>query len=848
MSRRWLVLAIAALVLVVVAAGYWFAVDQERSVRMQAEDQLASIAVLKVAEIARWREDSLADAWRTAQGPGLRGRVARWEADPSAENAELVRQALVVQTYGGRYADALIVDPAGQVLASAARSVETLHPVGLVAVQRSIAAGAAVISDLHAFTGDSPHIDIAAPVYAENDPSRIIGVVILQASAHDFLYPLIAKWPTPSRSAETLLVMKVGSDVLFLNDIRHKEDAALSLREPLTNTRLPATQAVLGRTGIFEGVDYRGAVVLSYLAHVPDSPWYMVAKVDRAEALAEWRTRAALIALVTLALSGVVVGVVIIAWQQARHSRLAELLAVEHDLRMVQERFKVTLTSVGDAIISTDAECRVEFMNPVAEELTGWPAHEARGRPLEEVFDIYNEDTGERAESPAVRVFREGVVVGLANHTALRCRDGRLRPIADSGAPIHNETGITGVVLVFRDQATERAAARELAESEERFRALVEGAPDAMFVQTDSKFAYVNPAAVRLYGAESPEDLLGEPIPHRVAPEYREIVRERIRMLNVDKEGPDTIEQRHLRLDGTSVAVEVSGVPIVYGGKDGAVVTVRDITERKANQVELEQHRNHLEALVAERTAELGSANAELAEATRAKSRFLAKMSHELRTPLNSILGFSSLLLEGMAGPLSDEQRTEIEMINKSGTHLLALISDVLNLSKIEAGKEELHLESLDPAGVVDEVVESLKPLAEEKGLVLTGDVPELGRTIRSDRSKIRQILYNLVGNAVKFTTRGTVDVVLDYDSDGRTMLTVSDTGPGIAESDLPRIFDAFAQIDYPENSRPEGTGLGLAISHEYTHLLNGELTVWSELGVGSTFTLILSADWPRPA
>lgn len=262
--------------------------------------------------------------------------------------------------------------------------------------------------------------------------------------------------------------------------------------------------------------------------------------------------------------------------------------------------------------------------------------------------------------------------------------------------------------------------------------------------------------------------------------------------------------------------------------------------ERQIAVDELEAQQQNLEALVEARTAELVAANAELREATAAKSDFLASMSHELRTPLNSIIGFSDILHRGMAGDLSEEQERQIGMINRSGKHLLGLINDVLDLAKIEAGKTELHLTLVDVSALVLDAVEMVRPLAESKGLGLSVNIEGSAWELRSDADKIRQILLNLVSNAVKFTNSGGVTVTMARPDDFTFLIAIADTGHGIAESELKRIFDAFSQIRTTDAVMPAGTGLGLSISREFAHLLGGEITVQSEIGVGSTFTLVL--------
>ncbi|MEW5956430.1 MAG: PAS domain S-box protein [Chloroflexota bacterium] len=299
-----------------------------------------------------------------------------------------------------------------------------------------------------------------------------------------------------------------------------------------------------------------------------------------------------------------------------------------------------------------------------------------------------------------------------------------------------------------------------------------------------------------------------------------------------------------------------------------------DVTERKRAEEELQQHRQHLEELVKERTAELAAAKEKAEESDRLKSAFLATMSHELRTPLNSIIGFVSILLQGLVGPLNEEQHKQLGMVKKSARHLLNLINDVLDLSKIEAGQVELHPESFDICALIDQTMQSLAPLAEKKGLKLATDIAPEVKRVFSDPRRVEQILLNLVNNAIKFTDAGQVTLRVKAeggrmkDEGGRMkdinnldpsslilhpssfiphpssliLLTfeVEDTGIGIKPEDMGKLFATFRQLDSTLARQHEGTGLGLTICRKLAGLLGGEIRVESEWGVGSTFTFVL--------
>ncbi len=355
----------------------------------------------------------------------------------------------------------------------------------------------------------------------------------------------------------------------------------------------------------------------------------------------------------------------------------------------------------------------------------------------------------------------------------------------------------------------------------------------------DFRYLRVNAAFERMFGMAA-ESLVGQAA-SAVAPN---VPRERIELY-----GHVALTGIPARLDEVSMDGGREFDMIVYSPQKGQfAVIVSDVTERILAERELDRYRAHLEDLVSERTADLAEANEELSatneelqRATEAKSAFLASMSHELRTPLNSIIGFSSLLAEGLIGPVTDEQLEKIEIVNRAGQHLLALINDVLDLEKVAAGRVEIHVERFSPARLMREVADTVAPLAHEKGLDLRVAVGEDVPDLDSDHAKVRQILLNLVGNAIKFTDVGHIEMSVSRDDDTSTVsLSVTDTGPGIAERDQARVFERFTQVHGSGRIKPAGTGLGLAISREYAELLGGTLELTRSSSEGSTFTLRL--------
>ncbi len=398
------------------------------------------------------------------------------------------------------------------------------------------------------------------------------------------------------------------------------------------------------------------------------------------------------------------------------------------------------------------------------------------------------------------------------------------------------------VGVVEAESAASNRAQAALRASEARLREIVDLVPHMIFVKDrDGRFLLANRTVAEAYGTTVPE-LLGRPqvelgLDREQARGWHE------KDLRVLDEGLELFaaEEPFRDASGALRFLQTTKVPLLLeDGVTRAVLGVGiDVTERKKADDELKRYRDHLEDLVKERTAELAVAKEKAEESDRLKSAFLATMSHELRTPLNSIIGFSGVLLQGLAGPLNEEQRKQMGMVCGSAGHLLALINDVLDISKIEAGQLTLATETFDLGASLANLVRSAAPLAEQKGLSLEHEVgPEVGE-MTSDRRRVEQIVLNLLSNAVKFTDHGSVTLSCDADDEHATIRVV-DTGIGIRAEDLDKLFRPFRQVDSGTSRHYDGTGLGLSISRKLAELLGGSIAVESEPGRGSTFTVVL--------
>jgi signal transduction histidine kinase len=269
------------------------------------------------------------------------------------------------------------------------------------------------------------------------------------------------------------------------------------------------------------------------------------------------------------------------------------------------------------------------------------------------------------------------------------------------------------------------------------------------------------------------------------------------------------------------------------------ILALRAHSEKTEAMSALEMERAELENRVLQRTAELYRAKEQAEAADKIKSAFLATMSHELRTPLNSIIGFTGIILQGIVGTLNDEQKKQLNMVRGSAQHLLSLINDVLDISKIEAGQLEIAYESYDLRSTIEKTVEYAQPLAVKKGLELVCSISPEIEMITGDRRRVEQILLNLINNAIKFTEKGFVRIECEASVDAVT-IRVIDTGIGIKAEDMETIFEAFKQIDSGMTRKYEGTGLGLSICKRLIALMGGEIWVTSVWNSGSTFSFYL--------
>jgi PAS domain S-box-containing protein len=540
--------------------------------------------------------------------------------------------------------------------------------------------------------------------------------------------------------------------------------------------------------------------------------------------------------------------------------------------------FTTTLRSIGDAVIATDLEGRVTFMNPVAEHLTGWQSAAAVGRPLGEVFPILSEQTREPVENPVTKVLREGMVVGLANHTVLRARQGNEVPIDDSAAPIRDEAGrLFGVVLVFRDVTEEKRAsvrrdflakASQVLVSSLDYRRTL-GAVAELAVPELADWCTVDivePGAkgrqqLALAHADPTKIEFAKELARKYPPNLdaatgvAEVIRSGTSELYT--EIPSVMLERgardaeHLRL---LQALQLASAMIVpLRGRDrilGAVTFIFAESGRHYTQPELSFAEDFARlagiaienAMAVKQLEEARSQEqhlrSEAESASRAKDEFLATVSHELRTPLNAILGWTVML---RARNLPADLERPLSVIERNARAQAKLIEDVLDVSRIISGKLSLKLGATNVRDAIDASIETVTPSAQAKGVKLSADIDDASMLITADADRLQQVVWNLLTNAVKFTPKGG-EVWVQAGREGSSVsIVVKDSGEGIDPSALPYIFESFHQADASTTRRHGGLGLGLAIVKQLVIAHGGTIRATSEgRGKGAIFVVKL--------
>jgi PAS domain S-box-containing protein len=524
----------------------------------------------------------------------------------------------------------------------------------------------------------------------------------------------------------------------------------------------------------------------------------------------------------------------------------AQRRLAEEKLRTSEARYRLLAENTSDVIWQLDiASGQFTYVSPSVQHLRGYTSEEVMACSVSDVLtpESNRDVTGWLRTHLVALEAGENPNPVQVNEVDQPHRDGHIIPVEVVTKILRDpQTGTLTVLGVSRDITARRQAEVALKQSEARYRVIFEGANEGIITvrNEDRSFLYINPAMSALFGYTHDEFLQltvthlhpSETLPYVLA-EFESLVRsEKTLVANIPC----------IRKDGSVFYADVKAALARLDNLEVLVSFFNDVTERLQAEEALIAERNSLARRVEERTADLSHVNTELARVVRAKDEFLANMSHELRTPLNAILGISEVLLEQFRGPLNERQQESLRDIQISGHHLLALINDILDLAKVESGQMELQMGPVVIAEMCEISLLFIKEQALKKQLHLALHLDDQRAIMYADSKRLKQMLVNLLSNAVKFTEAGgqvSLEVQTDAEA-GVVRFVVEDTGIGMNPEGVTQLFQPFVQLDSRLSRQHEGTGLGLALVRRLAGLHNGSVTVESELGQGSRFTVAL--------
>jgi CheY-like chemotaxis protein len=643
---------------------------------------------------------------------------------------------------------------------------------------------------------NAPSMDFAIPIRSIQDQGKhIIGILVARARLEKSLYALLLNRIGLGKTGETLIVNK---DVMALSELRTQKNAPLRY----IISAEPAIRASQGQTGIIESEAYDGEKILGAYTYIPKTGWGFVAKQNTEELYAPIRSMMInFIVLIGVALFFIV----IIAFFIAR----TIAAPVVHMAATADKMKKGDFTARNLIKGSDELAILAQTFNTMAESI----------QSQMELRQINDEITQTFVDAKDLPTFRSNILKKLVNVTNSQMGVYFiLKDNTNTFAP-YTSLGVSTNLLKPFDASDFEGELGMVLETQKITH--IQDIPE------DSIFQFRT-----FTGTLLPKAIITIPII------INNIVTGIVSLASIKpypKKVLDIMEQ--------SWSTECATVLSNMKANEETARLAKDIAQKN---IELQTQSDEIQQTSYElqkQNKELEAQRVRIEEANRLKSEFLSNMSHELRTPLNSVMALSRVLIMQAKNKLSEDEANYLHIIERNGKNLLSLINDILDLSKIEAGKMDVSTKLFSIQSTIETIMERLELLAEDKGLKLNMLIPDDLPKIESDESRIHQILQNIIGNAIKFTEQGEVTVSVHYDT-SNLHIDIIDTGIGISQKDLPHIFEEFRQVDGSSSRRYDGTGLGLAIVYKAVKMLGGDISVKSQLGKGSTFTLSLPFKW----
>jgi PAS domain S-box-containing protein len=792
--------------------------------------RLQAVADIKARQLEGWLEERQGDAAFLESGYLLSELYRDWREGGNSASRDRLLERLDQFRIAKGYGRLVLLDEPGEVLwNSAGETYSVAEGLRDEAHQAAVSGAGALLHFIEPANGDMAFNFVARLTGKGGRPGPS---VILSANPASYITSLLQSWPVPSPSAETQLFRRGGDQVLYLNRLRHPPDSAGKLHAPVAARELLAAQVLRGETTpgrLIEGVDYRGVPSLGMARAIIGTDWFMIAKVDRAEAFAEATRDSVWTALAGLLLFFATTGGAIVMQQRRVLAEARRTSMLQSEKLRALQMLDALAKGTDDAMFIKNTEGRYLRFNRAACALVGKAEREVLGKTCSDLFppeEAAMQAAHDREVMTTGRIVTRELCLTTANGLSI---------LRIARGPLFDDEGkLNGVFGVVRDISESKRATESL----RMLSMAVEQSPESIVItDIDARIVYVNEASVRNTGYGRAEVLGKNPRILQSGLTPRETFENMWTELSQGKPWKGVLFNQ--RKDGSNY-VEFANITPLYetdGSVTHYVAVKEDITEKQRLGAELDRHRHHLEELVVSRTAQLVEARQQADVANRAKSAFLANMSHEIRTPMNAIVGLTHILRQARPTP---EETGKLDRIAVAAAHLLSIVNDILDLSKIESGKLDLEQTDFSLVSILDHTCSLISEQARAKGLavsVVTDGVPQW---LRGDPTRVRQAFLNFASNAVKFTDRGAITLRARLlEDNGEQVLIrfeVEDTGIGIAADDLPVLFEPFTQADVTTTRIYGGTGLGLSICRRLIELMGGTTGVESELGRGSLF------------
>jgi PAS domain S-box-containing protein len=803
----------------ILVVGYIYFNYQTKSLLSEKQLELSTISDLKIRQITQWRQERIGDGQFLGENILIEQKFSEFIRDSTNLSLRFdILLSLKSLTDNFDYKNVLILDTLGNVrlaypdqYALVGNHLRPLIP-GVIKNRK------VMLTDLHkASTIGFVHLDLIIPLIDKKlNDTKVLGLLALRVDPQKILFPLIQSWPTPSKSAETLIFRRDSNEIVYLNELRHLKNSEMAFKKPVSTDKLPAAMAVQGITGTTDGIDYRNVRVVAAMKKIPGTQWYMVAKIDREEVISGLNNQMRMVNIIQLLfiltfglfLGGLYWNQRVRFYRYNYESELNRLALVKH--------FDYILKFANDIILLIDSDLIIIEANDSALESYQYSRDEFIGLKLEK---IRAPETLSDLPSQ-IRMIHENESATF--ETFHKRKDNSVFPVEISSRVVNIE-GSTYYQTIGRDITLRKIAEDTLRESEVKFRKIFEESPFSI-IMTGKDFGILkaNHSFCKMIGYQE-EELKAFSFRNFTHPDHISNDEISLMMLIAEKIPTYHTEKRYICKDG-SVIWGSTTVSIVRNNRGEAhffLVMVEDITKRRKAESEI---------IAAKEKAE---------ENDRLKTAFLHNVSHEIRTPMNAIIGFSTLLGEPEVKEV--ERNQYIDIIFQSSNQLLSIINDIVDIANVESGQVKINIRELNLNTSLRSLYKqfNINEKQQKVPVKLFAGLPDEEAIILTDGTKLIQIVTNLINNSVKFTRQGQIDFGYVL-KDNYLEFFVKDTGIGISSDNIGKIFDRFYQVDGAVSRQYSGTGLGLSICKAYVELLEGTITVESEPGTGTTFSFTI--------